>query len=141
MVILWTLNRDLGPFPLKKSHHLLDVWMLTQCYLWAFNRGLPSQKLQHLLEVWMLTQDCFPWALNRSSSPFTAALNFLLFQILMLVSHLIEYFHQAVKFPVHFFREPCRLLLYLFLEVVINLSFQLLSLVILSVPSVGSISF
>ena len=86
---------------------------------------LPSQKPYLLLDVWMLTQECFLWALNRGSDPITAALYFLVFKILMLVSYLIEYLRQAVKLPVYLFREPCRLLLYLFFEVVINLSFVL----------------
>ena len=108
MVILWTLNQGLGPSPLKK--------------------------LRHLLNVWMLTQVCYPWALNRGSDPFVAALCFLLFKILLLGSYLIEHSHQAFKFPDHSFREPCRLLLYLFLKVVVLiLSFHLLSSIILSI--------
>ena len=69
-------------------------------------------------------------------SPFTATLYF----FLLLVSYLIEYFHQAIKFSVHYFREPCHFLLYLFLEIAINHSFHLLSLVILFVSSVRFIS-
>ena len=116
--------------PSQNLHHLLDVWMLTQGLL-SFGHLtevlalLPSQKPYLLLDVWMLTQECFLWALNRGSDPITAALYFLVFKILMLVSYLIEYFRQCVKLPVYFFREPCRLLLYLFFEVVINLSFVL----------------
>ena len=102
---------------------------------------LPSQKLDHLLDVWMLTQVCFSWALSRSSGSFSAALYIFLFKILILVSYLIEYFHQAFRFPVHFFREPCCLLPCLFLEVVTTFSFQLLSSIILFVLSVCSISY
>ena len=102
---------------------------------------LLSEKIHRLLDVWMLTQVCFYLALVRGSDPFAAALNTILFKIMMLLSYLIEYFHQAFKFPVNFFREPCHLLPCLFLEVVINLSFQLLFSIILLVLSVRSISY
>ena len=135
-----------GSFPSQKNAYL--TWCLdTNSKLLSFGHSakvlalLPSQKLHHLLDVWTLTQGCFPWTLNRGSGPFTAALYILFFKILMLVSYLIEYFQQAFKFPVHFFRQPCRLLVCLILEVVINLSFQLLSSIILFVLSVRSISY
>ena len=85
---------------------LLSFWNSTEILAL-----LPLQKFHHLPDVWMLTQGYFPRALNRGSEPFAATLYILLFKILMLVSCLIEYFHQPFKFPAHFFREPCRLLL------------------------------
>ena len=137
---LWILNRDLGPL-----HHLtlcLDAnSRLSSEQSTDVLTLLPSQKLHHLFDIWMVTQGCFPWALSWGSCPFTAALHFLLFKILTFVSYLIQYFHQTLKFLVHcLFRKPCRLLLSLFLEVAINLTFQLLSLVILFVSSVRSTS-
>ena len=117
-----------GSFPSQKTASL--TWCLdANSKFLSFGHStdvlalLPSQNLHHLLDVWMLTQVCFSWALNQGSGSFAAALYILFFNILMLVCYLIEYFHQGLKFPVHFFREPRRLLPCLFLEVVINLSF------------------
>ena len=87
-----------------------------------------------------MQKGCFLWALNQGSGPFAATFYFLLFKILMLVSYLIEYFHHAFRFSVHFFGKPFRLLLCLF-KVAINRSFQLLSSIILFVLSVRSISY
>ena len=109
--MLWALNRGSGPFTLTKT-----LWLT-----WCLDA---NSRLFSL------------WTLNQGSSPFAAALYFLLFEILLLISYLDKYFHQAFKFPVHFFREPYHLLLCLFLEVVINLSFQSLSSINLFVSSI-----
>ena len=115
MVILWTLNRGLGPFPLKPAS-----------FNWCLDANSKLLSFGHSTEVLALL-------LLPCTSSF--------FKILMLVSYFNKYFHQAFKFPVHFFREPCRLLPCLFLEDVINLSFHLLSSIILFVKSVRSISY
>lgn len=53
-----------------------------------------------------------------SVSAFASAFCFPLLKILMLESHLLNYFHENFNFFVRFFKEPCHLLLCLFLEVI-----------------------
>ena len=129
----------------QKLHHLLDSWMLTQMLiiLWGLKWGSDPFTLTKTSSLtWRLDANSglFSLGIQLSFWSFYCCLVIPPFQDTLLLSYLIEYFHQAVKFPVHFFRELCRLLLYMFLEIVINLSFQLLSLVILFVSSVRSTS-
>ena len=114
MVILWRLNQGLGPFPPKKLHHLLDVWMLTQ--------------------------SCYPLVTQPRFWPFVCCLVLLPFQdsYACKLSHRVLSSSLLISCP--FFQEALPLAA-LFLEVVINLSFQLLSSVILFVSSVHSISY
>ena len=149
MVILFGHSIKIWVLSLSKNciTYLMSGFQLKDM-LWAFNRW--GSALYTLTKTSPLT-----WCLDANSELFSLATQprlwylycryFLvlyvhLFKILMLVSYLIEYFHPAIKFPVHFFRKPFRLLLCLFLKVAINIYFQFLSLVILFVPYVLSIS-
>ena len=75
MIILWTLNRDLGHFPHKNLHHLLDVWMLTQAYYFSIQPSFcPFTLTKSTSFTWCLdanTRAVILWALNRGSGPFT----------------------------------------------------------------------
>ena len=76
----------------------------------------PHKKLDHLLNVWMLAQGCYPFSFWALSQGFCIVLPS--FKILMVERQVLEYFHQIFKFRVHFFINPCRLLLFLSLEFV-----------------------